>query len=100
MRTKITLSILFLSAACATPSFGNYFHNPSANLNFNIGSAPSPTPRDIRDSRQPQVVQAASSDDNVAADDATKNTDKHAANNHPPLKADKEENVTTAQLAR
>ena len=99
MRTKITLSILFLSAACGTPSFANYFHNPSTNLNFNIGSAPSPTPRDIRESRQPQVVQAAPSDDNVAADDTTKNTDKHAANDHPP-KVEKEENVTTAQLSR
>ncbi|HLQ45610.1 MAG TPA: hypothetical protein VK137_12815, partial [Planctomycetaceae bacterium] len=67
--------------------------------NFNIGSAPSPTPRDIRENRQPHVVQAAPSDDNVAADDTTKNTDKHAANDHAPLRAEKEESVTTAQLA-
>ena len=99
MRTKMTLSVLFLSV-CATPSFANYFHNPSVNLNFNIGSAPSPTPRDILENRQPHVVQAAPSDDNVAADDTTKNTDKPAVNDQPPAQGGGGKKVSAAQLSR
>jgi hypothetical protein len=84
MRFKMTLSVLFLSAACATPTLANYFNNPHTNLHLNIGSAPSPTPRDIRENRLPQWVHAPSSYANIVADDTTKNTDKPAANDHPP----------------
>ena len=59
MKTNITLSVLVFSAAFATPTLANYFHNPPLNLNVNIGSAPSPTPRDIRENRLPQVVHPA-----------------------------------------
>ena len=55
MKMTIALSVLFLSTASVTPSFANYFHNPHLNLNRNIGSAPSPTPRDIRDNRVPHA---------------------------------------------
>jgi hypothetical protein len=55
MKTTMALSVLFISAASATPSLANYFHNPHLNLNRNIGSAPSPTPRDIRDNRVPHA---------------------------------------------
>ena len=55
MKTMKALSVLFISAASATPSFANYFHNPYLGLNLNIGSAPSPTPRDLRENRQPQL---------------------------------------------
>ena len=59
MRTLMTLTVLFISAAGANPGFANYFHNPHLGLNLNIGSAPSPTPRDIRESRMPQLFHAA-----------------------------------------
>jgi hypothetical protein len=82
------------------PTLANYFYNPATNLNLNIGSAPSPTPRDIRENRQPQVVQAAPSDDNVVADDTTKNTYKPAANDHDPAQVGGGKNVSAAQLSR
>lgn len=59
MRTVMTLSVLFIAAAGATPGFANYFHNPHMGLNLSIGSAPSPTPRDIRENRMPQLFRAA-----------------------------------------
>ena len=55
MKTTFALAVLFISAASATPSLANYFHNPHLNLNRNIGSAPSPTPRDIRSNQSPHV---------------------------------------------
>lgn len=99
MRIRMTLSVLFLSAASATPTLANYFHNPSTNLNWNIGSAPSPTPQDIRENRQPRVAQAAQSDDNFVANDPAKDADKSAANDHPPGQSGKGKNLSTAQLS-
>ena len=100
MRTNMTLSVLLLSAAWATPTLANYFHNPSTNLNWNIGSAPSPTPRDIRENRQPFVTQAAPSDHNLVADGTTKNAGKPVANDHPRAQSVEEKNLSTAQLTR
>jgi hypothetical protein len=93
------LSILSLSAAYAPPTLANYFHNPSTNLNLNIGSASSPTPSDIRENRLPQVVHAAPSHANVVADDTTKNTDKPAANDHSTAHDGAGTNVSAAQLS-
>jgi len=56
MRLKMTLLILSLSAAFATPVLANYFFNPYTNLGYNIGSAPSPTPREVREQRLPRLV--------------------------------------------
>jgi hypothetical protein len=39
---------LLLSAACFGPAYANYFHNPVTNTNLNVGSAPNPTPADLR----------------------------------------------------
>ena len=99
MKTKMTLSVLLLSVAFATPTLANYFHNPSTNLNWNIGSVPSPTPRDIRENRQPQLTQAAPSDDNFVAGDTTKNAGKPAANDHSPAHSEGGEKLSAAQLA-
>jgi len=52
------MSVLLLSAACATQALANYFYNPYTNIGLNIGSAPSPTPRDIRENRLPKVAKA------------------------------------------
>jgi hypothetical protein len=79
MRIKVTMSILLLSAACTTQALANYFYNPYANLSLNIGSAPSPTPRDTRKNRLPKPVRAASPYPIVAGAPA-KHTDKPARN--------------------
>jgi hypothetical protein len=49
MRTKsLVLSLLLASAVGATPTFANWFSNPSTNTMLNVGSAPSPTPEQLR----------------------------------------------------
>jgi len=46
---KTILSLLLLSAAIAvTPASANYFSNPRLGMNLNIGSAPNPTPAQVR----------------------------------------------------
>src|ERR1041385_8159171 len=43
------LSLLLLSAAiCVTPASANYFSNPRLGMNLNVGSAPNPTPAQLR----------------------------------------------------
>src|SRR5262245_17649309 len=42
---KITLPLLLLSAALASPASANFFSNPRTGLNLNVGSAPNPAPR-------------------------------------------------------
>jgi len=43
------LSLLLLSAAiCVTPASANYFANPRLGMNLNVGSAPNPTPAQLR----------------------------------------------------
>ena len=42
---KITLPLLLLSAALASPASANFFSNPRTGLNLNVGSAPNPVPR-------------------------------------------------------
>ena len=41
------LSLLLLSAVCV-PAQANYFSNPRLGVNLNVGSAPSPTPEQLR----------------------------------------------------
>jgi outer membrane protein OmpA-like peptidoglycan-associated protein len=42
-------SLLLLSAViCVTPASANYFSNPAQGTTLNIGSAPNPTPADLR----------------------------------------------------
>ena len=49
MRTMHTVtSLLLLSAVCITPVYANWFSNPHSNVMLNIGSAPNPTPADLR----------------------------------------------------
>ena len=66
MRIKMTMSMLLLSVACVTPALANYFHNQRLNLYLNVGSAPSPTPRDVRENRLPRLVQAVRPPANTA----------------------------------
>ena len=44
---RTILSLLLLSAAI-TPAAANYFSNPHIGMNLNIGSAPNPTPAQLR----------------------------------------------------
>jgi hypothetical protein len=49
MRTvKAITSLLFLSAVCVGPAHANWFSDPHSNTMLNIGSAPNPTPEDLR----------------------------------------------------
>jgi outer membrane protein OmpA-like peptidoglycan-associated protein len=45
---KAILSVLLLSAVCASPASANYFSNPITGTQLNIGSAPNPTPSMLR----------------------------------------------------
>lgn len=55
---KLILPLLLATAAFATPASANWFHNPYIGINRNIGSAPNPTPADIREMRLPVVTKA------------------------------------------
>ena len=47
---KITLATLLLlsAAAMVTPASANWFFRPDAGVSLNVGSAPNPTPNDLR----------------------------------------------------
>ena len=65
MKTRTLLSVLLLSAVFVSPASANWFSNPSMGIDLNIGSAPSPTPDQVRSDRQPMLVRDA--DGNVIA---------------------------------
>ena len=65
MSTRLILLALLLSGVAASPASANWFSNPAWNINLHIGSAPSPTPDDIRVGRQPMLVRDA--DGNIIA---------------------------------
>lgn len=48
MKTTTLMSLLLLSAVCATPASANFFSNSRWNTMLNVGSAPSPTPAQLR----------------------------------------------------
>lgn len=54
---KLIVPVLLVTAAFATPVSANWFHNPYQGINRNIGSAPNPTPADIREMRLPMVTE-------------------------------------------
>jgi hypothetical protein len=47
------MSMLAAAAICASPAYANWFSNPITNTNLNIGSAPNPTPADLRNGVSP-----------------------------------------------
>lgn len=65
MNRRMLVPVLLLSAVFVSPASANWFSNPSWNINLHIGSAPNPTPDDIRQMRQPMLVRDA--DGNVIA---------------------------------
>jgi hypothetical protein len=70
MRTSV-LALLLVSGALATPAYANFFHNPYLGINLNIGSAPNPTPAQIRAFELPIITQEDSAAPPATAD-ATK----------------------------
>jgi len=46
--SKTMMSLLAAAAIVASPAYANWFSNPHTNTNLNIGSAPNPTPADLR----------------------------------------------------
>ena len=74
MKTKMLVSVLLLSAAAITPSYANYFSNPALGINLNVGSAPSPTPQDIREDRKPIVTEDVDNSTTVATAPTTGKT--------------------------
>jgi outer membrane protein OmpA-like peptidoglycan-associated protein len=65
---KSLLPLLLLSAAvCAAPASANYFSNPRAGTQLNIGSAPNPKPSQLRNSAPIEEPSAPRSEPAVAA---------------------------------
>jgi hypothetical protein len=55
---KIITPLLLLSAVFVTPAYANFISNPALGINLNVGSAPNPTPNDIRENRKPVLAGA------------------------------------------
>ena len=69
MKTKFVLPLLLISATSfIVPAQANWFHNARIGINRNIGSAPNPTPADIREDVMPVVTEDATEDATVATD--------------------------------
>ena len=71
MKTRILLPLLLLSAAVVTPVYANWFHNPYEGINRNVGSAPNPTPADVRQDRLPIAVKNETNTDVASATPVT-----------------------------
>jgi hypothetical protein len=56
MKFRMMLPLLLVSTVFVAPASANWFHNPYENINRNVGSAPNPTPQDLREMRLPIVV--------------------------------------------
>jgi hypothetical protein len=60
MKMRVLVSALLLSAAtvaAVTPASANWFHNKYLGISRNVGSAPNPTPDDVRQMRLPIVTE-------------------------------------------
>jgi len=75
MKTKLIFPLLFVSAAFIMPASANWFHNPYTGVNLNVGSAPNPTPADIREDRLPIVTKDEGNTNTAAPAAKTASTD-------------------------
>ena len=60
MKMKVLLPALLISVAmvtAVTPASANWFNNKYLGITRNVGSAPNPTPDDVRQGRLPIVVE-------------------------------------------
>lgn len=65
MKAHIVPSLLALTLCAATPASANWFANPALGVNLHVGTAPSPTPEDVRSGKRPMLVKDA--DGNIIA---------------------------------
>ena len=56
MKIRALVPLALLSASMIAPASANWFSNPRLGINRNIGSAPSPTPQQVRQAQQPPFV--------------------------------------------
>jgi hypothetical protein len=59
MKMRLVIPALLLSVATVavvTPASANWFHNKYLGISRNVGSAPNPTPEDVRQMRLPIIV--------------------------------------------
>jgi len=96
MKTRILLPVLLLSAVFVSPASANWFSNPSLGIDLNIGSAPSPTPDQVRADRQPMLVRDAEGNVIAMIDPAT---GKMIAIAEPTAAAQKSNNAAKATPA-
>jgi len=75
---EIVMPLLLLSAAFVTPAYANYFANPVTGVHLNIGSAPNPTPDDIREHRMPTVAGAAALAPDAGGAPSSEKQDTHS----------------------
>jgi hypothetical protein len=78
MKTRIILPVLLVAAAFVTPASANWFHNPYQGINRNIGSAPNPTPADVREDRLPIAAQNDQADPGAVATTPAPDSNKAA----------------------
>ena len=111
MRRMTMASLLLLSTVCAIPASANYFFNSYWGTTLNVGSAPNPTPDQLRaigDSRWPRVTQSNRAISGAAVDRHTPSVPANTASvvtMRPtpfivPRVAPKEEKRITAELNR
>src|SRR4051812_25368607 len=79
MKTKFILPLLLVTVAFACPASANWFHNPHQNINRNVGSAPNPTPADLREMRLPVVTQDGAPVQNFTVIEPAKDSNKQAS---------------------
>jgi hypothetical protein len=97
MKTKLMLSLLLVSAAFIMPASANWFHNPYEGINRNVGSAPNPTPADIREDRLPIVTKDEDNSNTAAPAAKTASTDNARS---APAQAGSATSVATASPSR
>jgi hypothetical protein len=76
MSKKTLMALLLVSGALATPAYANYFSNPYTGVTLNIGSAPNPTPADVRIGHLPAITKDDASAPATTA--AAKSEEKNA----------------------
>ncbi|HEX5280118.1 MAG TPA: hypothetical protein VFW28_08560 [Micropepsaceae bacterium] len=57
MRVTGILALLLISGAVGTPAYANFFSNPALGISLNVGSAPNPTPAQIRAFELPIITE-------------------------------------------
>jgi len=70
MKTMGIFALLLISGALATPAYANFFSNPALGISLNVGSAPNPTPQQIRAFELPTITQDDTTAPAAAADAA------------------------------